>query len=116
MGFEPVEAAREARLTSSAVLPPKMALPAWLELGGGLMQVPVYRKRERGEIWASSVLHFLLSDVEVTHPPSDHNSWGEPSVVAVPSPKGLWEMQTLTGPSVCPSKMCLLGLPWRSSG
>lgn len=45
-----MEAAREARLMSSMVLPPKMALPPWLELGGGLMQVPVHGKRERGDL------------------------------------------------------------------
>jgi len=45
-----MEAAREAQLMSSRVLPPKMALPPWLESGHGLMQVPVCAKRERGDL------------------------------------------------------------------
>ena len=63
-----MEAAREAQLMSSRLLPPKMALPPRLELGHGLMQVPVHGKREREAIWASRFLHFLLNDMGVTHP------------------------------------------------
>lgn len=50
VGCQPMEAAREAQLMSSRVLPPKMALPPWLESGHGLMQVPVCAKRERGDL------------------------------------------------------------------
>ena len=50
VGCQPMEAAKEAQLMNSRVLPPKMALPPWLELGHGLMQVPVRRKREREDL------------------------------------------------------------------
>ena len=42
----------------------------------------------------SSFLHFLLSDMGVTHPVLEENLVWWP----FPSPKGLWEMQSLTGP------------------
>ena len=67
VGFEPVEAAREAQLMSSSVLPPKMTLPygwSWVMVSCRFQSMG----REREESWASSFLPFLLSDMGVTHP------------------------------------------------